>query len=395
MDAPVYIIVTPFFPSPDNWRGAYCYDFVKALRKAKPEMRVEVFMPGYGGDFEIEGVRVHRFKVRQLPSNILPFMFRRHNEKSFLREVTRIGISIDSIAICHAHTANFAIYPLALKRLNPQIETLLHHHDPASFGLNLGILRHCWPYNLLMFPILRRLHQQIDCHVFISSFVRTNFESAPNANLSVYDDYRKQMKWLPYSSVRIKKGVVLHNGVDISLFKRNQHCSDGSIFTIGVIGNFLDWKSQITLFRADAMLKKSGIDVKVIAIGSGPELENSKRYSEENGLHIEFRSEVPHSQLKDFYRAIDLFVLPSYFEGFGCVYTEAYACGVPFIACKGQGIEDLIPESEKHLWLVNPKDPADLANKIRYYIENRPVQHLEGPIAFDELIPPFLKEIGV
>ena len=203
------------------------------------------------------------------------------------------------------------------------------------------------------------------------------------------------MKWLPYSSARIKKGVVLHNGVDTSLFTRHQNCIHYSIFTIGVIGNFLDWKSQITLFRACAILKKCGVDVKVIAMGSGPELEKCKRYANENGLRVEFRSEVWHEKLPDFYHSINLFVLPSYFEGFGCVYTEAHACGVPFIACKGQGIEDLIPESEKHLWLVNPEDPEDLADKIRYYIENRPAQYLEGPITFEELMPPFLKEIGV
>lgn len=387
-----YIVVTPFFPSPTSWRGAYCLDYVKALLAVRPAMRIEVFMPGKGDDYEIEGVRVHRFSVKLLPSNVFPFMFRRHNENSFLSAVKNAGISVTDIAICHAHTANFAIYPLLLKRLNPKIKTLLHHHDLASFGLNLGILRHCWLYNMVLYPKLRYLHERIDCHVFISEASKKSFLSAPDASWSVYDDYRKQMRRLPYRPPKIGKAIILYNGIDKSLFAAGDMSrTESPKFTIGCIGNFIALKNQISLLEAC----KSMPDVKVRFVGSGPELENCRKFAADNDMDVVFEHEVPHSQLKDFYRAIDLFVLPSYFEGFGCVYTEAYACGVPFIACKGQGIEDLIPESEKHLWLVNPKDPADLANKIRYYIENRPVQHLEGPIAFDELIPPFLKEIGV
>lgn len=390
--APVYCVVTPFFPSPDSWRGGYCLDFVKALRKARPEIRVEVFVPGNGEDYEIEGVCVHRFRVKLLPSNILPFLFRRHNENSFLRAVANVGIPIDDIVVCHAHTANFAIYPLALKRLNPKIKALLHHHDLCSFGLNLGVLRHCWLYNLFLYPQLRRLHEAIDCHVFISEASKKSFLSVPDANWSVYEDYRKQMRLLPYRSPKIKKAVILHNGIDEAIFLGNDKPRTTSQkFTIGCIGNFIDLKDQITLLAAC----KDMPDVKLRFIGSGPELENCRKYASDKGIDAVFEHEVPHSQLKYFYRAIDLFVLPSYFEGFGCVYTEAYVCGVPFISCKGQGIEDLIPEGERHMWLANPKDPVDLANKIRYYMENRPVQHLKGPITFEELIPPFLKEIVV
>ena len=82
--ANTYIVVTPFFPSPDNWRGSYCFDFVKALKKTLADWRIEVFMPGKGDEYEIDGITVHRFATRQLPSNVLPFLCRGRNEKSFL-----------------------------------------------------------------------------------------------------------------------------------------------------------------------------------------------------------------------------------------------------------------------------------------------------------------------
>ena len=63
-------------------------------------------------------------------------------------------------------------------------------------------------------------------------------------------------------------------------------------------------------------------------------------------------NEVDHRQLNAFYNTLDLFVLPSYWDAFGCVYTEAYACGVPFMAAKGSGITEYIREDDFDNWVI-------------------------------------------
>ncbi|MGA8868520.1 MAG: glycosyltransferase family 4 protein, partial [Candidatus Sulfotelmatobacter sp.] len=50
-------------------------------------------------------------------------------------------------------------------------------------------------------------------------------------------------------------------------------------------------------------------------------------------------------------RSCTLFVLPSRFEGLGCVYLEAMACGKPAIGCRGQGIDEII-EHGTNGWLI-------------------------------------------
>ena len=429
MSEPVYLYVTPFFPSQDDWRGAYCYDFVVALKRTG-RYRVEVFVPGAGDDYKIGCVTVHRFSTRQLPSNIFPFLWARWNKQSFIYAVKRAGINLTDVVVCHGHTANFAIYPLAIKSVNQSCLTLLHHHDLESFGLNLGGLRHCWLYNMIEFPILRRLHEKIDCHVFISEVSRRSFLSAPDTSWTTYDNYKKQMRWLPYRSVKIKRSLILHNGLDMEIFKPNMSASvaatSGKSFDavvgcngnftkikgqmslsktvkilreegviIGCVANIDGWKDQITLIIAIHKLRNNGMDVKGIFVGTGPELKVCKRYVFENGLQhsIFFMTEMRHEELPDFYRSIDLFVLPSYFEGFGCVFTEAWACGTPFITCEGQGMDDLIPNEERSLWLAKPCDADDLARKIHHYFEMRPTQHLTGAISFDELIPTFIEKV--
>lgn len=413
MDKTIYFVVTPFFPTPTSWRGPFCYDFVKALQRTG-KYRVLVFKEGDGSDYEIGGVKVYTFKAKRLPSNIFPFLFKRYNQRSFLRKVNEVLSSYyplttnhyDSITVVHAHTANYGIYALAMKKANPKCKTLLHHHDPQSFGLNAGVLRHCWLYNMIQFPILRRMFETIDCHVFISEMVKRSFLAAPNTSWTKYDGYKKQMRWLPYRPVGINDSIILHNGVDKSVFNEVEGCRSkverrkSDSFVIGCVGNFVDWKDQMTLLRAVDSLKfkVQGLKLKVVFVGSGETLEECKRFAGEKGIDAEFLTEMRHEQLPDFYRSLDLFVLPSYFEGFGCVFTEAHSCGVPFITCEGQGVDDLIPEEDRNKWLCKQQDPKDLAMKIGDYIccverGERVEQRLNEEQDIDKLVRRFVEEI--
>lgn len=367
-------------------------------------MRVEVFVAGDGDDYEIDGVKVWRFKEKILKGFVLPLLFKRQNEQSFLAAVEGAGVDLNDVVVCHGNTARFAIYPLVLKRLNPKIKTLLHHHDLASFGLNLGVLHKCSLYNVFLFRQLRKLHEQIDCHVFISEASRRSFLSAPDASWTVYDDYKAQMrgpKLFGCRPAKIKDSIILHNGVDVGVFKQLAVSGQHKEFVIGCVGNFEKLKDQMSLLKAIAILHNntlsnsvsfvcSVVQIKIIFVGSGPEKARCEEYARQKRINVEFRDEVRHEDLPKFYHELDLFVLPSYFEGFGCVYTEAWSCGVPFMACVGQGIEDLISPEDRGRWLCKPQDPNDLAGKISAYMENRWQQKLTGPIDIDTLVANFI-----
>ena len=391
--------MTPFFPSQDDWRGAYCYDAVKSLME-NGKYDVKVFTGKDRADYEYQGITVHTFKTCQLPSAIFPFLFAGKNQRSFIQAVMRAGIDLKNVAVCHGHTAFYGIYPLAVKKVNSNCLTLLHHHDLASFGLNMGGLRHCWLYNLIEFPILRKIHERIDCHVFISEASRRSFLAAPDTSWAIYDDYKKQMRWLPYSGVKISRSIIMHNGVNTDIFKSNGSsavANDDKPYdaTIGCIGNFTENKGQMTLLKAVRRLRKLGINVKVKFVGSGPKLEEHKQYVLKNDMQhcVSFMAEMRHEELPEFYRSLDLFVLPSYFEGFGCVFTEAWACGTPFITCKGQGMDDMIPDNECGTWLVEPKDDEQLANVIANWILNHPDQHLKSEIAIQPITNHFVEKL--
>jgi glycosyltransferase involved in cell wall biosynthesis len=69
-------------------------------------------------------------------------------------------------------------------------------------------------------------------------------------------------------------------------------------------------------------------------------------------------------------RSCDVLVLPSIVEGRALVQQEGMACGLPLIATRNAGGEDLIVEG-KTGFLVPAGDPAPLAQKIRWFLENR------------------------
>lgn len=396
-----YLYITPFFPSPGRHYGSYGYDFVRALKK-NSDYDVKVFVPGKGIDYDFNGCHVYRFPTINLPSAIFPFLFAKYNINSFLRAVEKAGIDLGSVAVCHGNTAHCAIYPLALKNQNPQCLTLLHHHDLDGFGLRVGMFRHMLVHKIINFFIIRRLFEAIDCHVFISEASRKSTLLFPYTKWSDYGDYRRIGNGLQFlKPARLKETIILWNGVNAEKFNASGNATKSreTDFTIGCVGNFVEVKDHLSVLKAVKLLMPCIPHIRLEFLGTsgvGNYLKNAVDFVADNGMGnvVKFIDNIEQMQMPHFYRRWDLMVLPSYFEGFGCVYLEAWACGTPFIACKGQGIEDVLPDEEKAKWLCNPHDAYDLARKIYEYYMNRPQQILRKPVWIDVLVSEFVSQIS-
>ena len=76
--------------------------------------------------------------------------------------------------------------------------------------------------------------------------------------------------------------------------------------------------------------------------------------------HIHFIGFIPDEQLADYYRASDIFVLPSRYEPFGMAAVEAMACGTPTIVTAHGGLCKIIIDGV-HALKADPFDPEELA----------------------------------
>lgn len=376
----IYIVVTPFFPEPDNFRGPYVYDQVKAIIKSNKYDKVIVFKPSLlqnnEKDYVYDEIGVYRFNTLQVPSAILPGVFNWYNIASFKKKLKSLNIDIKDISVVHCHVTELGIYANALKKKNPKIKTLLQHHGFDVLSLKNGRCANMNWHKKYMVWYGSRICNKIDINVGVSN---------------------KTLEYLTsYKEVKPKQTYTLYNGVDTTKFYPTSSEKGKEKFIIGCVANFWKLKDQITLIKAIEILKSKGFNnILVRFIGSGATLNECKEYVENNNLneHISFETEIPHRELNDYYNSLDLFVLPSYWEAFGCVYTEAFACGVPFIAVKGQGIAELIPEKDSDQWLIDKGDFVSLSNKIENYINNRNKHELTTDIDINYLVGEFLQKL--
>jgi glycosyltransferase involved in cell wall biosynthesis len=139
-----------------------------------------------------------------------------------------------------------------------------------------------------------------------------------------------------------------------------------------------------TVTRLDASEKYKGVDIVIEALaklagrhpqlrysvgGKGDDILRLRGMAESRGIadKVDFRGFVPDEDLPRFYSDADLFVLPSRKEGFGFVFLEALACGIPVIAGNRDGSVDAVLDG-KIGYLVDPLQSGALAENIEQFL---------------------------
>ena len=79
---------------------------------------------------------------------------------------------------------------------------------------------------------------------------------------------------------------------------------------------------------------------------------------------MKFIGELAWSELPDFYRMADVFVMPSTGEGFGIVFLEAAACGIPVVGGNRDGSLDALPAG-KSRYAVDPDNSSELKSTLK------------------------------
>ncbi|MEO1591589.1 MAG: glycosyltransferase family 4 protein [Cyanobacteria bacterium J06632_22] len=118
------------------------------------------------------------------------------------------------------------------------------------------------------------------------------------------------------------------------------------------------YKGVDVTIRALPQIAAQVPDVRYLVIGRGDDQPRLAQLAEELGVadRVIFAGFVPTAELVDHYRLADVYVMPSK-EGFGIVYLEAMACGVPVIAGDDDGSADPLQDGRLG-WQVPHRDPA-------------------------------------
>ena len=143
----------------------------------------------------------------------------------------------------------------------------------------------------------------------------------------------------------------------------------------GTVGRLVPQKSTSTLLRATPTLLRFEPSTRVLILGDGPrrsELENEARTL---GIedHVTFLGYS--DDLQSIYSAMDVFVLPSKYEGFPISLLEVMAMGTPIVATDVVGITDVISDGFNGL-LVPFDDPQELSSAIERAISTEPLRRV-------------------
>ncbi|MEN9907203.1 MAG: hypothetical protein RLZZ540_344 [Bacteroidota bacterium] len=357
---PIYLILTPFFPSEENFTGPFVYDQVKAIESVS-EYEVIVIKSinsAVGHSYDYHGVRVHPIQLLDIPSFLLPGLFSTINSNRLTKKLIELtGNRLDRIKFIHGHvTYPFGVLAIQLAQ-KIGAESIVQHHGFDVMGYTNGRFQNKW---------IRKFNKY-----WINQFHVPLLNQA-NWNIGVSQKTLDALHAIP--EYKPTQEYVLYNGIDYQKFYPIAGQKDLDKFTIGCVANFWDLKDQITLIKAvNTLVKDQYKNIRVFFIGKGVTLKQCKKFVIENHLeeNIFFLDTVQHHELLHFYNTLDLFVLPSYWEAFGCVYLEAHACGIPFIAVKNQGISEIVRPNHAQRQLINKSDSAALQDNILYYYQNR------------------------
>jgi teichuronic acid biosynthesis glycosyltransferase TuaC len=147
--------------------------------------------------------------------------------------------------------------------------------------------------------------------------------------------------------------AIVYNGVNPILFSPKPEENGPFDPEILVVGNLLRSKGHERVLRALGNLRLSFPRLRCRIIGEGPDRARLEALVHELGIgqQVQFVGRQGRSEVAQAMRCCSVFVLPSRNEGLGCVYLEAMSCGKPVVACRGQGIEELIDHG-KNGWLI-------------------------------------------
>ena len=276
--------------------------------------------------------------------------FRGFGTKSWLIILNSIKIASRANVIIISHV-NMASIGLIIKAINPKCSVWLIAHGievwrPLSFIKKL-FLKRC------------------DKIICVSTFTK--------------------QEMIGWHNVDTNKCEVLNNALDPFMklpvsFKKNEHLlqryklsADSLIlFTLTRLDSAEQYKGYEQVIKVINELKVRFPSIKYILSGKYDAVEEARIKYLINEYNVDdqviLTGFIYESELPDHFLLADLFVLPSKKEGFGIVFIEALACGLPVVCGNVDGSMDAIRNGELGP-AVNPDDLNELKNTLSEYLQ--------------------------
>lgn len=254
---------------------------------------------------------------------------------------------------------------ILIKRLKP---TLVHFQgvNTATPGI---ISRKLFKIPFVVYGRGSDVYQSWKFKTIISKHVLKNADGV----ISLTEYMKNEFKKITPCNV-----TVIPNGITLDRFKgekkqlREKLAFSADETVVIFLSRLNKVKGPKYLIEAAEIIQKQKIKYKVLIVGDGDEKCKLEALTKTKGLceNIFFIGEVPNKEVVEYLVLSDIFVLPTLSEGFGIVYIEAMASGLPIVTTKIMGVNELV-EDGKNGFLVDTKNPEQIAEKIKVLISDK------------------------
>lgn len=259
-----------------------------------------------------------------------------------------------------ANQAGFAA--LFFKYLYPKVPYLLELQDGRAFSEMTQRRRILLP----LWWLYKRIYLKANRIKVISRFIEREVRGI---------GYQKEIDVIP-NAVDVAKFSSFIQTQDLEHLKEKYEKKLGDVFLFTASRLVLSRGVEDTI-RSLAYLPAH---VKLLIAGTGDDRPQLEKIAEETKVtdRVIFAGHIDHSQLPLYYKISDIFVRPSIIEGFGNVFVEAFAAGIPVVATAVGGIPDFLsdpdrnPDKESTGLFCEVRNPESIAAAVTRYM-NDPV----------------------
>lgn len=187
--------------------------------------------------------------------------------------------------------------------------------------------------------------------------------------------------------IKARRNLVIPYGIEDYHFQYDQQASHLNHTPVLLyVGSIQESKGVLVLLEAAIILKKRGMPFKLNMVGkfvSSEIRERIERVVKENALtdSVYFAGVQIEQEKWNRFAEADIFCFPTFFESetFGLVVLEAMQFALPVVATNWRGVPDLVRDGTTG-FLVTPKDPIELADKIGMLIQDQSLAKQMGHV---------------
>ena len=326
----------------------YLYNYLTNLSLEKYEIDVAI---NYS-----ENVGIYEDILKEKGINILKIHSYENSTKLWMKDLDSL-MKEKKYDIVEAHVGVRSVFVCKLAKKNNIFSRIVHAHIAYE------------PENIL------------------KKIVRKTMYSVFKKNITTYFGCSKEaLDWTYGKNCKRKPSYVINNAIDAEKFIYSQNNREKcrvkydleNNFVIGCVGRLCYQKNQEFLIDIFLEIIKEKSNAKLLLIGDGPNKSMLEAKCKENNVvdKVIFAGII--NNVNEMLSAMDCFVLPSRYEGFGIVYLEAQLNGLPTFAT-----EEKVPKvacvSNNMKFISEKKSPAEWAECIIENAEkrNKSIVHVE------------------